>query len=80
MFILFVINKCVDMYFKSDYIRERFNEVNYFKAISRYNILLLDYETNTDVWDPSKPLSHAGLIKAYIEGTYPGSVSEEIGL
>ena len=34
-------------------------------------LVLLDYETNTDVWDAAKPLSHAGLIKAYIEGTYP---------
>ena len=34
-------------------------------------LVLLDYETNPDVLDPSKPLSHAALIKAYIEGTYP---------
>ena len=34
-------------------------------------VVLLDYETNADVNDPSKPLSHAALIKAYIEGNYP---------
>jgi hypothetical protein len=34
-------------------------------------LVLLDYETNPDVLDPSSPLSHAGLIKAYIEGRYP---------
>lgn len=34
-------------------------------------LVLLDYETNPDVLDTSTPLSHAGLIKAYIEGTYP---------
>lgn len=34
-------------------------------------LILLDYETNPDVLDPAAPLSHAGLIKAYIEGTYP---------
>ena len=34
-------------------------------------LVLLDYETNPDVLDPASPLSHAGLIKAYIEGTYP---------
>jgi hypothetical protein len=34
-------------------------------------LVLLDYETNLDVLDASSPLSHAGLIKAYIEGTYP---------
>ena len=34
-------------------------------------VVLLDYETNPDVLDPKKPLSHAALIKAYIEGEYP---------
>lgn len=34
-------------------------------------VVLLDYDTNADVWDPKKPLSHASLIKAYIEGNYP---------
>lgn len=34
-------------------------------------IVLLDYETNADVNNPNKPLSHAALIKAYIEGVYP---------
>lgn len=34
-------------------------------------IVLLDYDTNNDVEDGSKPLSHAFLIKAYIEGLYP---------
>ena len=34
-------------------------------------IVLLDYNTNCDVDDSSKPLSHAYLIKAYVEGLYP---------
>lgn len=34
-------------------------------------IVLLDYETNADVDNPRKPLSHASLVKAYIEGNYP---------
>ena len=34
-------------------------------------IVLLDYNTNGDVDDGSKPLSHAYLIKAYVEGLYP---------
>ena len=34
-------------------------------------IVLLDYDTNADVEDPKKPLSHASLIKAYAEGIYP---------
>ncbi|MBD5279040.1 MAG: hypothetical protein HDS35_00645 [Bacteroides sp.] len=34
-------------------------------------IVLLDYNTCDDVDSPSKPLSHAYLIKAYVEGLYP---------
>lgn len=34
-------------------------------------IVLLDYDTNAVVEDYRKPLSHASLIKAYIEGIYP---------
>lgn len=34
-------------------------------------IVLLDYDTNCDVDNPAKPLSHASLIKAYVEGIYP---------
>lgn len=36
-----------------------------------HDIVLLDYNTNIDFLDTSSPLSHAGLLKAYIEGTYP---------
>ena len=35
------------------------------------DIVLLDYNTNTEFRDISKPISHAGLIKLYIEGVYP---------
>lgn len=34
-------------------------------------IILLDYNSSTDVDDLSKPLSHAYLVKAYAEGLYP---------
>lgn len=34
-------------------------------------IILLDYDTNADVENAHKPLSHASLIKAYVEGSYP---------
>ncbi|MFP5157290.1 hypothetical protein [Phocaeicola plebeius] len=34
-------------------------------------IILLDYDTNSDVENLKKPLSHASLIKAYVEGIYP---------
>ena len=38
------------------------------------DIVLLDYNTNIDFRDISKPLSHAGLIKLYIEGNYPEGI------
>lgn len=34
-------------------------------------VILLDYDTNADVYNTSSPLSHASLIKTYIEGNYP---------
>ena len=39
-------------------------------------IILLDYDTNADVENAKKPLSHASLIKAYVEGIYPYENSE----
>lgn len=35
------------------------------------DIVFLDYNTNIDFRDASKPLSHAGLVKLYIEENYP---------
>lgn len=34
------------------------------------DVVLVDYHTNCDI-SVDKPLSHAGLIKAYVEGKYP---------
>jgi hypothetical protein len=34
-------------------------------------IVLLDYETNGDIDDLSSPLSHAALIRRYIDGNWP---------
>lgn len=34
-------------------------------------IVLLDYETNGDINDPSKPLSHAFLVKHYLDDNFP---------
>lgn len=34
---------------------------------SEKTVVLLDYDTNGDLEDPKKPLSHASLIKRYIE-------------
>ena len=35
------------------------------------DIVFLDYNTNIEFRDISSPLSHAGLVKLYIEGKYP---------
>jgi len=35
------------------------------------DLVFLDYNTNDDFRDISSPLSHAGLVKLYIEGKYP---------
>lgn len=42
-------------------------------------IVLLDYDTNDDVDNPRRPLSHASLIKAYVEGIYPYGDKPSIG-
>jgi hypothetical protein len=34
-------------------------------------VVLLDYATNGDVRDVSRPLSHAWLVKHYLDGTWP---------
>lgn len=41
------------------------------EASKTKTIVLLDYDTNADVEDIGRPLSHASLIKAYVEGEYP---------
>lgn len=45
---------------------ERLREASMTKTI-----VLLDYTTNCDIDNPKTPLSHAFLIKAYVEGLYP---------
>lgn len=35
------------------------------------DVVLLDFATNTDVDDPAKPLSHAGLVMHHVNGTWP---------
>lgn len=41
------------------------------EASKTKTIVLLDYDTNADVENAKRPLSHASLIKAYVEGVYP---------
>lgn len=52
---------------KVSHIIERLREA----SNSGKTIVLLDYDTNADVEDAKKPLSHASLIKAYAERIYP---------
>lgn len=54
-----------------DYIREE---------LKQRDVVLLDYNTNTDIYDCSRPLSHAGLVKLFIEGNYPDCTPEEYAL
>ena len=58
------------------YILERIPEVhNIVQRIKEQSkisdIVFLDYATNIDVRDTSSPLSHAGLVKLYIEESFP---------
>lgn len=48
-------------------------EVQQLKKLAQEHdtILLLDYETNGDINDPSKPLSHAFLVKHYLDDNFP---------
>jgi hypothetical protein len=39
------------------------------------DVVLLDYSVNTDVDDPVRPLSHAGLVARYVAGDWPGDLS-----
>ena len=57
---------------KVAHIIERLREANKTKTI-----VLLDYDTNADVENAKKPLSHASLIKAYVEGVYPYGNTEK---
>lgn len=55
-----------------DNVPEVHNVVLKIKAKSQESdIVLLDYNTNIDFRDTTKPISHAGLVKLYIEGCYP---------
>ena len=47
------------------------------KKSEETDIVLLDYNTNLDFRNLSTPLSHAGLVKLYIEGQYPHPKLEE---
>jgi uncharacterized protein DUF6939 len=39
--------------------------------LAEKSVVLLDYETNGDLADLSRPLSHAALVKYHLEGSWP---------
>jgi len=41
------------------------------KLMQLNDVVLLDYETNTDPYNTAKPLSHAGLIQKYLLDEWP---------
>lgn len=41
------------------------------EQVTKSDIVFLDYNTNDDVRNTAAPISHAGLVKLYIEGSYP---------
>lgn len=46
-------------------------ELAMLREIEHEGIVLLDYETNGNIDDPAKPLSHAHLIRMYLNNSYP---------
>ena len=46
-------------------------EVDVLRRLAEEDLVLLDYMTNPDVDDLSKPLSHAGLVAAWLEDRWP---------
>ena len=42
------------------------------------DIVFLDYTTNIDIYNIKKTLSHAGLVKLYIEGKYQNDINTPI--
>lgn len=47
------------------------------ESAKSHDIVFLDYNTNDDYRDLSSPMSHAALLKLYIEGNYP-SVDDDV--
>ncbi len=41
------------------------------ERVKSNSVVLLDYETNSDIDDLSRPLSHAVLVKHHLEGAWP---------
>jgi hypothetical protein len=46
------------------------------QMMQQQQVILLDYETNRDVENLTKPLSHAGLLISYLEEKWPSATGE----
>ncbi len=64
--LIYIPTYCWVLKNKVTHIIERLGEASKTKTI-----VLLDYDTNADVENVKKPLSHASLIKAFVERIYP---------
>ena len=54
------------------------DEVNQLKEMAKSgSVVLLDYETNGDVKDSRKPLSHASLVSAFVRDDWPTQAKKE---
>lgn len=56
------------------------NEIQFLrdKVNDGSKLVLLDYETNCDISDPSRPLSHAALIRSYISDNWPTKPTKKL--
>ncbi|HEY1189572.1 MAG TPA: hypothetical protein VGE74_18140 [Gemmata sp.] len=51
------------------------HELEQLAGVAQFGTLvLLDYETNADVDDLSSPLSHAALVRHFLDGSWPATV------
>ncbi|MEM7349537.1 MAG: hypothetical protein AAF657_01940 [Acidobacteriota bacterium] len=44
--------------------------------VAKGGVVLLDYETNSDITNLSRPLSHASLVRAYLQNQWPDQGGE----
>lgn len=58
----YVLDNVLEVHSIAEKIRERSRD---------HVVILLDYNTNTDIRDITKPISHAELLKMYVENNYP---------
>ena len=48
------------------------------RLAAQRDVVLLDYDTNDDVADLSRPLSHAGLVRRHLEGRWQAAADHSV--